>query len=75
MIRGIHEELGLLGDINLEQTDTCYELEDSDSYPGLRTDSILHMFESILTKEQFNPEGYIEEQSDKTTYFTWVEIE
>lgn len=75
MIRGIQEELGLLGGINLEQTDMYHKIEDSDSYPGLNTDSTLYMFDSILTQEQFSPDGYIEEQSDIITYFTWTEIE
>jgi len=75
MIRGVREELGLGGDIYLEETDTYHKIADSDSYPGLKAESTFYMFESILTQEQFNPDGYIERQPDKTTYFTWVKIE
>jgi hypothetical protein len=75
IIRGIQEELGIKGDIDLRQTDTYKKIGDSDSYPGLKTESTLYMFNSTLSQEQFNPDGYIEEQPDKTTYFTWIEIE
>lgn len=75
IIRGIREELGIKGDIDLRQTDTYNKIENSESYPGLRTKSTLYMFDSLLNQEQYNPDGYIEEQSDKTTYFTWLEIE
>lgn len=75
MTRGIQEELGLEGDIYLEKADMYHTVTDSASYPGLKADNTFYMFESMLTQEQFNPDGYIERQPDKTTYFTWVKIE
>ncbi len=74
MIRGISEELGISGDISLEEVKTHEEILSSPSYPGLRSQYILPEFKILLTQEQFKPEGYIETQSDKSTYFIWKEI-
>lgn len=74
MIRGIREELGIQGDISLVQTGTDEQLLSSPSYPGLQSQYIRHKFEAILDKSQFRPEGYKEEQKDKTTYFIWEEV-
>ena len=74
MIRGIKEELGIGGEINLTALDIVEETKDSQSYPGLRSTYIHHKFKTVLTEPQFNPDGYIEEQTDKSTYFVWVEL-
>lgn len=45
------------------------------SYPGLTSKYKGHQFTCYLTEQQFNPEGYIEKQEDKSTFFTWVKYE
>ncbi|PKL31326.1 hypothetical protein CVV43_03070 [Candidatus Saccharibacteria bacterium HGW-Saccharibacteria-1] len=72
MLRGIREELGVVGDIILTYVKTGRYYGDSISYPGLRSEKILYTFEAIFSDEQFKPDGYIEIQPDKTTYFGWV---
>lgn len=47
---------------------------ESDSYPGLVTEYSIGCFEVYLTPEQFNPEGYVEEQEELTTFFVWEEM-
>lgn len=74
MVRGIQEELGIESEINLKKDNTKEELLMSPSYPGLQSQYIFHKFETILNDQQFKPEGYIEEQLDKSTYFIWEEI-
>ena len=74
MIRGIQEELGISSGINLTTTGTDEQKIASPSYPGLKSQYIRHKFQVVLSKEQFNPEGYIEHQSDKSTYFIWEEV-
>lgn len=72
-IRAFKEELNIL--INPDQIDfiiTLKETRPSDSYPGIYNRQITNVFETTLTEEQFNPEGYIEVQEDKKTYFTWT---
>ena len=75
-VRGIREELGIL--IKPEQLIKARDLNyngSSMSYPGLRSKYKGHQFTCYLTKEQFNPEGYIEKQEDKSTFFIWVKYE
>jgi len=75
MIRGIREELGLGGEIKLIEAGTEEETLISPSYPGLPSKYVRHKFKIMLNDEQFNLEGYIEEQPDKSTYFVWEEAE
>ena len=75
MIRGIQEELGISGEIALSETGTDVQQVTSPSYPGLESEYIRHKFQATLVDEQFNPDGYIEKQSDKSTYFVWEEVE
>jgi 8-oxo-dGTP pyrophosphatase MutT (NUDIX family) len=75
MVRGLREELGIRGDVAL-----CYEGEsgrtlESPSYPGLTSRYVNHKFTAILRADQFRPEGYIEVQDDKSTYFVWQRVE
>lgn len=74
MIRGIQEELGISSKIILIDTGTDEQKIASPSYPGLESLYIRHKFRAELTDEQFNPDGYEEEQDDKMTYFIWEEI-
>lgn len=74
MIRGIQEELGINGEITLTETGADNQTIISPSYPDLQSQYIRHKFEAVLNDEQFNPEGYVEEQSDKSTYFVWEEV-
>lgn len=64
--------MGVAGDDILTNVKTGQYYGDSISYSGLRSEKILYAFEAIFSDEQYNPEGYIEVQPDKTTYFGWV---
>ncbi len=75
MIRGIKEELGIDGEITLTKTGTDEQLLASPSYPGLQSQYIRHKFEAMLNDEQFRQNGYVEEQTDKSTYFVWERVE
>ena len=44
------------------------------SYPGLDTKYKGHQYNCQIEKEQFDPNGYIEIQKDKKTFFNWVKI-
>jgi len=74
MKRGLQEELGIDGSIDLQEKETQKQLKKSPSYPGLQSQYINHMFEVFLTDNQFKQEGYQEVQEDKTTYFIWEEV-
>ena len=74
IIRGIREELGINGEITLTQTGVEEEKIASPSYPGLKAHYVFYKFQVILTDKQFNADGYIENQPDKSTYFIWEEV-
>ena len=75
MIRGVREELGMQGEIFLTETGVDEQLLSSPSYPGLQSQYIRHKFEAMLNDQQFKPDGYVEEQKDKSTYFVWEEAD
>ncbi len=69
--RALREELGVSGQVNLKSGKKTEELKESPSYPGLRTQYLRHDFSAELKPDQYSPDGYVEEQDDKTTYFVW----
>ena len=72
--RGVQEELGIEGDLDMKELAVNEERLVSPSYPGLTSQYILHRYEATLKDEQFKQDGYIEEQPDKSTYFVWKEV-
>ena len=74
MIRGIREELGISGDVVISYHGESQRTLLSPSYPGLVPRYLNHKFTVFLQDEQFNPYGYVEKQSDKSTYFVWQQI-
>jgi len=72
-IRGIKEELGINveGHQLIKMRDLFYN-GGSQSYPGLRTRYKGHQFTCFFNDDQFDENGYIEVQKDKSTFFKWV---
>lgn len=69
-IRAMREELGI--EIHFIQSDSADEKEsESPSYPGLMTRYVINHFTTKINGENYKPEGYLERQNDKTTYFIW----
>ena len=76
LIRGIEEELSISVDAGQIQIGDKIEKEDiSDSFPGLITKYNGYNFTCFLNKFQYDPTGYQEKQKDKSTYFTWAQID
>ena len=75
-IRGVWEEVGLVPPFASGPNFTGNkEIErESCSYPGIISKHSVSCFEVFLTPEQFESEGYVEEQEDKTTFFVWEEM-
>lgn len=73
--RGIREELGVEGELEIKQIGVDEEINESPSFPGLKSQYSLYKFEAMFNDDQFNPDGYIEEQEDKNTYFVWEELD
>lgn len=74
-LRGMKEELGVEIDDSqlIEQKDINYS-NTSQSYPGIESKYIGHIFSCELRKDQYRPEGYVENQKDKSTYFVWEKV-
>lgn len=73
--RALKEEL----DLSPEGLSDTYIVEDRDiiastSFPGLQTKNTVYVFNCFVTPQQYNPNGYIERQSDKTSYFIWESL-
>lgn len=71
-VRGMREELdvayeGLLTHV----ADRLVIRESSNGYPGLLSIYRTHTFAAQFSEQEYNPDGYIEVQPDKTTYFGW----
>ncbi len=44
----------------------------SQSFPGIMTTYMIHVYEVYLPQDLYKPEGYVETQRDKTNYYVWV---
>lgn len=74
--RGLIEELGIEGNLNVEFIEKVNDEEEIISaYPGLKAKRTKEIFKILLDETQFSPEGYKEVQKDKTTYFVWEEVQ
>lgn len=73
-VRCAKEELGLYSFKASQLRNSTKEesgIRESMSYPGLDSMTVAYKFECELTDEQYNPDGYIEKQKDKSTFFVW----
>ena len=72
-VRGMKEELGIDVSLNqlIKQRPFIYD-GSSQSYPGLKSKYKGNHFTCYLKKEQFDDNGYVEVQKDKSTYFIWI---
>jgi len=72
LVRALKEELDVEGQVaRIIPLEMMSEQVPSPSYPGLISQCTIFPYRVWLTKQQFRPEGYVEHQPDKTTYFRW----
>lgn len=71
--RALAEELGITDPAITLSYEGILEkdIDFSQSYPGLTTLYVMHHFSIELPEEHFRPDGYVEHQSDKSTYWVW----
>ena len=43
------------------------------SYPGVMMEMVIYKYDIILSDSQYNPDGYVEKQEDKETFFIWID--
>ena len=75
--RGLEEELGIKynSQIRFKYIEEKTMIFVSNSYPGLVTRNTQSRFRVKLPREFYRVDGYFERQSDKTTYFEWVDVQ
>ncbi|MDP3402357.1 MAG: hypothetical protein Q8S35_00150 [bacterium] len=76
MIRGIHEELGLVdytgeGLVREIRRPRRRSNDSAESYPGLAVDHIEFQFSWAMPLKYFCADGYVEVKRRKSTYFVW----
>lgn len=73
--RGIKEELGINArGVHLsakKDNPQIFPPKNSKTYPGVLSVHTKHSLCAIIDRDSFKPEGYVEHQEDKTTYFKW----
>lgn len=74
--RAINEELGIKSDVDVRRSSKILDQPEvqvltSQSFPTLLTRYEKYFYQIELTEDQYNPDGYIEHQDDKDTYFEW----
>lgn len=74
-LRGMKEELGLIYEFDMGAEKVIEETHSSKTYPGLNSKYKIHIFPVQIDERNYKPEGYIEEQPNKTSYFVWEEVE
>ncbi len=72
--RALLEELGINYKDKIESLGFEEKTRMSPSYPGLITKYSKYKMRVNLPNSAFRPEGYIEKQPDKRTFFIWEEI-
>lgn len=69
--RAVREELNILGDLHISPDKIIEETRISSSYPGLPSKYKYYLYTLYLCADQYRPDGYVEVQVDKKTYFKW----
>lgn len=71
--RALKEELKIITNTDMLEGDFESAIEQPPSYPGLESKYAIFPFSYTMPEEYYKPEGYIDEQDDKTTFFVWIE--
>ena len=70
--RALSEELGIAEKLQLIPKQRFIKGPiPSPSFPGLYSIYTMHMFDVFLPSHLYRPEGYVEHQVDKSSYFVW----
>lgn len=70
-MRALREELGVQSYKSLHSIGSKQTTYTPSGHPGLVTDYDMYHYVAVLDEANFNPDGYVEVQPDKTNYYTW----
>jgi 8-oxo-dGTP pyrophosphatase MutT (NUDIX family) len=72
--RALAEELGITAAVDLGEPFHQQKDASSQSYPGLRSIYEMAVFTVCLPAALVDPDGYVEEQTDKQTFWRWAPV-
>lgn len=71
-LRALQEELGIVtAPVSMADLGEQVLEKQSQTFGGIRTQLLLKIAEVEIAAQDFNPDGYVEHQPDKSVYFTW----
>lgn len=70
-VRALSEELGITDYASLHSIGSKQTTHSPDSYPGLESQYDTHSFVAVIEGDAYNPDGYVEVQTDKSNYYSW----
>lgn len=74
VVRALQEELGVLHTPRNVMYDGSDEMwKRTQTYPGLSSQLLLEKYTVLLHPDDFQPDGYVEDQVEKQTFFIWEE--
>jgi hypothetical protein len=71
VVRALEEEIGVNELTGVFQTGYSENALTPDTYPGVPSSYKFHKYVVTIDESEFAPEGYIEDQPDKTNYYVW----
>ncbi|MBP9749579.1 MAG: hypothetical protein KBD21_02520 [Candidatus Pacebacteria bacterium] len=71
VLRALSEEIGVSSVKSAHLLQIEVSEEESPSYPGLQARFTNHKWVVEMCPADFHPDGYVEVQPDKSTYFVW----
>lgn len=75
VVRALQEELGIEKPAKVTLAGTQLLDKNSQTFGGIRTQLELSFAAVVIDEADFDPDGYVERQPDKTIYFKWDEVE
>ena len=72
--RALEEELGVKELSNVYKIGYEEKTSMSETYPGIESTYKLHKFVTVISEDEFKPEGYVEDQHDKMNYYVWEQL-
>jgi len=73
--RAIAEELGIHEYVRLTDNGSATLVRYSQTYGGMPTEMHMRYAEVEIVSADFRPEGYVEEQAEKSIYFVWEPVQ
>ncbi len=72
--RALQEELGISDATGIYRIGYDERTFIPDTFPGIESTYKMHKYVTVIPESEFQPQGYIEYQADKTNYYVWTQL-